>query len=264
MLDLAPPTTILPGFPPVPSVRLARTPLKSMLCQAKFPLRAEFSSPEAPSRVQERLAKDLPRLLPETQASFVVGTAGVQTQSATVWRLTTFDGTWSVLLAPDTVTLETTAYIDWPDFRARFAKTLEAVAAVVPFSARERIGLRYVNEVRAGANPKWADYINQELLGWTADLELTQDLALHVAEARFAVEDYLAIFRYGIIRPAIPSTEAAPPFYLLDIDCSDNRASAFDLANTLEAVDRFNEAIWRLFRWSIADRYFEELSEGNR
>jgi len=263
MLQVPPSKPILPGFPETPSVRLARTPLKSMLCQAKFPLRSEFATAEAPSKVQEMLAGKLPRLLQEPQATLLLGPTGIQTQSSTVWRLTTFDQTWSVLLAQDAVTIETTAYVDWPDFRARFIEAVEAVAKVVPISARERIGLRYVNEVRAGVNPNWAEFINSDLLGWAGNPKLTHDLAHHIAEARYAVDEYLVIFRYGQVRPAIPSTDAAPPFYLLDIDCSDNRAAPFELDSTVETLDRFNEAIWRLFRWTLADPYFEKLKEGN-
>lgn len=261
MPNLASVAKILPGFPAVPPVRLARTPLKTMLCQAKFPVRSEFAAPVAPSKIHEILARRLPRLVQEPQATLVVAGSGVQAQSSTIWRLTTFDQTWSVLLAQDAVTVETTAYVDWADFRARFAETLDAVNQVVQLSARERIGLRYVNEIRAGANPNWVDYINRDLLGWTADLALTQDLALHVSEARFAVDEYLAILRYGVVRQVIPSTEAAPPFFLLDIDCADNRPAPFDLEASLEMVDRFNEAIWRVFRWSLAENYFKQLQE---
>jgi uncharacterized protein (TIGR04255 family) len=234
-------------------------PLKSMLCQMRFPVQGDFSMATA-SRIHNRLTKHFPRLLEEPQAALLLGPNGVQTQTSTAFRLTTFDQQWSVVLTQDAVTLETTAYIDWPNFKERFEEVLAAVQTVVSLSSRERIGLRYVNEIRPGGAPvDWSKYVKPELLGWLANASLTEQLFHHLAEARFAATEWQMILRYGIVnRAAGPSGESLP-FYLLDIDCSDARPEPFDSAKTLEDISIFNDAIWRLFHWSLSDSYLQSM-----
>jgi uncharacterized protein (TIGR04255 family) len=189
-----------------------------------------------------------------------VGGTNVQAQQAIVWRLTNLQRSWSLLVGADSLSLETTAYTVWTEFAERFAEAIAALEAVVRIRVRERIGLRYVNEIRDGVNAvaDWRSKISPAFLGILSDPAFdAAHLAHSLSEARFEEPAATVIVRYGPVHQAAAGVQA--PFFLLDIDCSNETPVSFDSAEVMSLFGTFNDSIWRIFRRALTDSFYEEL-----
>ena len=153
------------------------------------------------------------------------------------WQFRSADETWTVTIQPDFFSLETSAYLDWSDFRERLLRVVRAVGAHVGPVVEQRVGLRYVDEVRdpVVTDPvDWRGWIDESLLGplvhpsFGPALRSTQQvLELEAHEA------LRVILRHGTLR--VPGEKQW--LYLLDHDCFRQQGRPFDadaLAGTLD------------------------------
>lgn len=246
-------------LPDVAPQQLQHPPLKSMLGQLKFPHELQLADRSVIARLHQDVSDRYPRMLEETQMNLSVSPLGVQQQQSVLWRLTDFNQDWSLLITPESLSVETKAYTVWADFAERLAEGLDFLERAVNHLARERIGLRYVNEIREGAGSaeEWAERLNPRILGLAGDPVFWPEIGHNLSEANLQTELGTVLFRYGLVHQAPP--EAQPPFYLLDIDCSDARAVPYDREATLERFTAYNDLVWRLFRWSLSDTFYDRL-----
>jgi len=251
---------LLPSLPPIAPQALRKAPLKTMLGQLRFPQQRELTDEAVVASLQRRFEDKYPRLLRETQVTLSVGGSNVQAQQAIVWRLTDIERSWSLLVGADSLSLETTAYTIWTEFERRFAEAIAAVETVAHIRVRERVGLRYVNEIRDGVNtaPDWRSKISPAFLGILSDPAFdSAHLAHSLAEARFEESAAIVVVRYGPVHQAGPGVRV--PFFLLDIDCSNETPASFESTETMRLFSTFNDSIWRIFRRTLTDSFYEEL-----
>jgi uncharacterized protein (TIGR04255 family) len=77
------------------------------------------------------------------------GTASPQTmQSVTIPRFTVRDRTLAVAVTEDSMTIETTRYRHYPEFRETIERAVAAAAAGLVPDGVARVGMRYINEIR--------------------------------------------------------------------------------------------------------------------
>src|SRR4051812_34301788 len=82
-------------------------PLKAMLGQIQFPPTLKIGDISAVGRFHEAIRDRFPEFAPEQQFNITLGPAGPQQAAvAQVYRFTTGDGTWSIVLGPQALTLE--------------------------------------------------------------------------------------------------------------------------------------------------------------
>jgi uncharacterized protein (TIGR04255 family) len=233
-----------------------------MLAQVRFAPKSRSTEAESVERLHEALEQRYPRLVPEQQTEFTVTPGGVQTAVAPVWRLTDLTKRWSLVVGIDHFTVETTAYTEWADFYERLREALEALEKVMPPRVRERIGLRYINEVPSGADVRnWSDRISPTLLGPIGEAAFTSALSHALSEIKLIDQEGAVVLRHGVSYEQPRSTE---PSYLIDIDCFDDTPVDFGLQAALERFTIFNDVAFRLFRWSLVDTYYEELRGARR
>lgn len=249
---------LIPGLPSVPAERLSRMPLKTMLGQIRFPIQPQLVDPNYVATLHSAIQDAYPRMLQESSGTVSMG--GFQAPLGLgVWRLTDLQRAWSVIVTPEALSVETTAYTVWNEFADRFRAAIEALSKVVPLRVREGIGLRYVNEIHEPAETagQWQSRINPSLLGLAGVGAFQPHLLQALTEARLQTERAVIILRYGPVHQA--GTRADVPFFLLDIDCTDSEPVAFEADDTVRLFGEYNEAIFRIFRWSLTDDFYAQL-----
>src|SRR5262249_2646702 len=134
------------------------------------------------------------------------------------WRFTSSDGRWVVSIAPDHFALETSAYLNWPDFAARFGELVDAVTTHVAPALELRIGLRYIDRIRELELPTltaWAPYLRPEMLGLALHPQLGEAVRAAQQQVVLAItEDVVCGIRHG----PVANAEEGRVDYVLDFD----------------------------------------------
>jgi len=212
------------------------------------------------------LRKDYPNANPEQQISIAINVSGVQQQQGgpNLWRFSTLDGTWSVVVGQDAVTIEARAYEQIDHFCNRIQRVLEAVEKHLRPTHQRRLGLRYINEFRyenGTTMETWKNLLNQDLLGLSGRLGESVDHSFHEIRAR--TEDGVLLIHHGLLRGSFTNvlgeSPGSEPYYLLDLDYYDETPGDWDVGRVIQRVRDWNDIMYRLFRWSMTERLFEYL-----
>ena len=151
-------------------------PVALVAVEIRFP--GEIGAP-VPSGVQRAFGEVLGdgwvlEPLPQVSYSVNVGASagsplltGAQgTATSAMARYTVRDRTTAVALTAGSVTVETTRYGNWPQFREVLAKAVEAAGKLLRPDGVTRIGVRYIDEVRVpdktGIN--WEEWLSATVL----------------------------------------------------------------------------------------------------
>lgn len=250
-------------FPPTTRVVYAHAPLVHVIAQVRFPslLRIESEPPAAFQEairaafpLLERSAPSLsPNLTPEILKQLGVIVPGVAYQFLTEDRKTTLS------LAPDALSLSTSAYTRWEDFRHQLSAPLEALISIYQPSFFTRIGLRYIDVIDRRplgleATP-WSQLLRPELLGEAALPQFEQNLEDVKRVVRVRRNDgrgsVLLQHGFGIVQSQPNDTYAIDFDIYLDEKTECRRAQS--------TLDQFNDRARRAFRWAISDRLHDAL-----
>lgn len=233
--------------------------LRLVLCQLRFPVIHRFDEPGALARFQDVLGERYPRSSPEQQVT-VAGGPGIPNPAATAqqfWRFQGIEDGWSVAVARDFVSLETTAYEKYENFRDRLAEVLDATAAL-GVKRRERLGLRYVDEIRHPEATKpgdWRRFINDKLLGMVGGDELGDDVVQALQDIRLREANGTLAIRHGYLGADV----ADEPFYLLDLDYYDERPLELDASQVLVQLDEYHHVMHNVWETAITDALRDHL-----
>lgn len=249
----------LVDLPEVAHEQFASPPLKAMLGQVRFPPILKIADPASVAPFQSAIAADFPTLTQEQQVQILLGPAGGSTGAQKLWRFTSTDGAWSVLLGTDTLTIEAewTQYTEYTAWRTRFEQVWQAALEHLRPSGVLYQGLRYIDHLeRDLPGPEWATWINPDLLGAIRLSRFADSLDHALTDLRFRTDDGVLSFKHGIV--ALGANNA--PGYLLDFDCfTQSAAGGIDTESMLSRFDGFHDIIWRLFRWSLTDEAIQHF-----
>jgi len=198
-------------------------------------------------------------------------------RTVNVPRFTVRDRTSAVVLTSNSVTVETTRYHGWAAFRAVVGCALQATAQLVKPDGVARVGMRYVDEVRApggGESPSgWAEWLSADVLapassgmaqaGWPA--AAWTGVALYSLD-----ENAQLVLRYGpqtghAVNPGgplrRPDPPSAGPFFLLDFDSFSEPSTIplFDVTELLQTCDALRVPIRALFDQIVTRRLIDEV-----
>jgi uncharacterized protein (TIGR04255 family) len=244
-----------PHIPPADYEIFANPPLKVMLGQVRFPPVLKIANLGALGEFQDAIRADWPEFVQEQQISFVVG-PGVQEApgSQQLYRFTSADKVWNIVLTTDAVTIETTGageYSSYEEFGKRFRAVWDGLLEHFAPSAVLRQGLRYVDHLEDGERSpeEWARLINPELMGPLAG-PLAAGLEQAIADYRFRYDDSVLVFKHGII----PAGAENRPGYLLDFDCfTDEATDAVATDAVMERFSAYHDRAYAFFRWCVTD-----------
>lgn len=236
---------------------------------------------ETLAAIQDRLGV-LPVARREHRQAFIVG--GPQQPGETVLRLMSADSTTSLTLAAGSITLETTTYETVEIFTGLLQAALVAIGDIASPQAVERVGLRYVNELRVSAQiespQQWASWVCPELLagldGATAALHVAsvEGVAFNGAQTVLSwqlSEHRALVARFGPVfgPPAVgsdplrrPVQPADGPFYLVDLDgfwpSVPMPPERYDPVHLLNTVRELHAPIEATFLWATTEQFRKE------
>lgn len=202
----------------------------------------------------------------------------VQQQVASSFpKWTSRDKRTALSVRPDSLVIETTDYGSYNRVRALLDIVLQARLTIAAPAGIERIGLRYIDEIRApienGRNvPAWEKWVDASLLG-PAHIGAELGLAPAVNEGVFVFSsgnDHALVLRYGMqsdytvqstpdLRRPLPPPG---PLFKLDIDSywqAADEVLEFDVDLILSQADALHEPVRGVFESVITDRLREEV-----
>jgi uncharacterized protein (TIGR04255 family) len=182
--------------------------------------------------------------------------------------------TLSIMVSPSAVVVETSSYTQFEEFLEVIHRALQAAASAVALAGIQRVGIRYIDEIRVEGvrGPMdWFDYINPALLcATTMDADLTPQRTEGLAE--FELEDgQRTVMRFGamsgwVVDPGGPlrlRRSEDGPFFLIDLDSfwlsPGEGIPEFDVERVIDTVKRLRAPVRALFEASITDRLRDEV-----
>lgn len=256
-------------------------PLVLALCQIRFSPMLSVTRPAAVSAFQDAIINDYPvmKQSQEQNISFqveggpILNQASVEsTLGSVTWQFKDVEDTWTVVLTPDFLTLETRAYNHFSDFLNRLEKLVGALVKTIRPTVGLRIGLRYIDEIRPG-HAEWSHVIRPELLGALAVPQLGTIATLSIQRMHFRGPDGISInIQHGALPPGTivnprPNEEAPETaFYLFDTDVyQEFKPGELSVKPRIirDHVEQYHEVASRLFRWAVTEEYTSTLRRGS-
>ncbi len=184
------------------------------------------------------------------------------------------DNTAAVSVRAEAIIIETTRYAQWEQMRALVTDVLEVRQEIGGVDGVERVGLRYVDEIRVPGGPgqDWAPWVDPTLLGpATVGDELGLAAAHWQGISAFTPgPEWTIVLRYGpregfAVDPGGDLKRPTPtpgPFFLMDIDSfwtPSEGVPEFDVKALLTTCDELHAPVRTLFERLITDRLREEV-----
>ncbi len=253
-------------------VRFKKTPLKMVIGQVRFTIIPRFHQEGFTGDFQEAVYPDYPRVSREQTVTYQLSPTGASTSPGEiVWRFSTRDNLWSVIVGESAISLETRQYSSMVDFIERFQRVLEIAGETLDIKDRLRLGLRYINEVRypqAESLVDWRTLLNSEFVGFEASELLGGQVKHTLQEIQIERTNGTLAVRHGLLEGAVvvPLNQEIPTerhFYLIDLDYYDVREYGLDIPATLEQMREYNDIMYRFFRWTLGERLYSFLEPIN-
>ena len=247
-------------------------PIEFVACEVQYPVSPALAADEALPVLHRALFSWLPLVEPEVQTTLVVGSPQPPLLSKQL-RFLSRDRHLGVVVNQNRVSIETTEYPGWAQFRNLVSEALEAVAQAGPqIPGLSRVGLRYIDEIRVPepapghAESRWSRYIDSRLSG-PANVLLEGRSPTDVQGVlQFDLGDrYRAVVRYGARRGqavgGMPlrrrhADQPSGDFFLFDVDCfwtTDETLPEFSVQAALSIADRLHQPVRALFESSITE-----------
>lgn len=219
------------------------------------------------------LASTFPIYKPAQHVSVTVTNAGASEDRAMYPRYMTRDFTESISFRDNAIVVETTRYKRRSTLRELLHQAVEARQKVSPVDGVERLGTRYVNEIRVPNLERpsdWERWISPPLTS-IASLRI-EDVAAQTWQGVtvFGTPSAGVVLRHGnfegyAVEPAGDlrrQTPAPGPFYLLDLDSywvPEGDVPQLDWADVEERFNAVALSAYELFQQLITDRYRTEV-----
>jgi len=186
--------------------------------------------------------------------------------------------TLAVSFRKEAVTVEASRYMGWQDFKALVMKVIDARMKIAPIVGIERVGVRYINEIRPPRNAEvdWSRWIHSSLLGPGPipidSLPLGQWQGLGIYGS---LPGNMLVFRYGprrgfAVDPGSDLRQAKSSdgslYFLMDIDSfwtAEGSIPEYDRDKLDSIFDELHEPVYTLFEEMITDELREEVLRSN-
>jgi uncharacterized protein (TIGR04255 family) len=186
-----------------------------------------------------------------------LGPAGVEQQQSrpeSVWVLSSPSEQFRAVVSASSVAVECDRYSHWPDFRNALTEILGAVQNVAAPARCQRLGMRYINELRdprlESEDPSaMLDVLAEELVAVAVAVD--RPVLGSLSELRVREPFGMLAVRHGLIEPGR---------YLLDLDCYDEQPATFDVGALMSSAERFHARIESFFVWALARDYLAGLA----
>ncbi len=249
-------------------------PLALVVCEIRFPLADQGD--EGFRRLRTELKDVLPLGSTEVLQRLDLGPGGQQhVESVEILRLKNREKTTSVSFWPDRAIVETTAYAGFERFRGLVERAVTVVEMVLAPGGVERVGLRYIDEIRpavTSGSTDWREWVVSELIGpsgleidgitATAWQGLTQFVTPEGTSVvlRYGPRETPAVDPNGILRRV--NLPANPECFLLDFDSywtAEGHVPEYSAGAVLEKVDVLHRPLTETFEKLVTSRMREAM-----
>lgn len=255
-------------------------PLQLVAAEIRYPYAPRLRRPETLDALQIDLEQRLPIRRQMQQMSVEFSSAGaVNQQNEEVFRLFNRASTKSASVTPTVTTVEATDYSEFPDFLDLVEAVLTAIDENRGPAAVERVGLRYIDEVRIPDEVKsakdWEGWISPDITsmcnfspgepsGYQGVIESNtgndQKLVLRFA----ALEGVGVVGNDPLQRKTNPESG---PFFVIDVDSfweagTPNAVTDFDVKNLVSRFEELHMPTGRAFQGTLTDKLRELFRNG--
>lgn len=249
-------------------VALPQTPLVRVIHQIRFPPILSILKAEVVADFQEELRAMYPHLHKEDVENIEIRRSLEPSIADTViWRLADQQETasWRVSLGVDFVSLETHDYRGRQDFLSRLRAVLYSVEKYFRPTETQRVGLRYIDQLKGEAVRRIDKLIRPSVLGiLQPEGEAPDSLRLAtihmLTRAQFMAEEGVIQGQWGNLPPnstfdpeVLQTIEE--PSWVLDLDMYSTRTEAFKTDELVGQTNRFANRIYTLFRLMVTDEF---------
>lgn len=252
-----------------------RAPLEFVACEIRYPFAPALEKSTVPEAMLAAISHDLPIPSEENVQTLTLGPGQTSSMTEPRFRFLDRKRTRSAVVAKSAVTIETTSYEEYGDFRALIGEVLSAVRGIAAIVGAERVGLRYINEIRVPTPVNsvldWKGWIADEIM---AVLSVGQGLHTNTLETVLGMVSepasitlrLAALKGNGVVgnnplrRRSMPGTGS---FFVVDIDSfwesGDNDLLDFDVDPLLDLVDNLHRPVGRIFQSTLTEKLRREL-----
>lgn len=259
-------------------------PLALTVIEVKHP-QSDYLSPGQLAGIKQKLELIAPLQKAEDVAEIqmVMGAPGGSvgtTRNRTIHRFSTRDKRTSISYGTESIVVETTDYKNWTWFCGFISAGISARQAVAPVDGLERVGLRYVDEIRIQSDERttdWSLWVSTALTAPTfaiPGLELMPLQQQAVVQYATQREDETLTLRYGAVNGP-PMVSGSPnlirhdapdagPYFLLDTDSAwtllpGESVPELELDLVLEIANRLHIPAEGVFEALITDKLREDV-----
>lgn len=226
------------NVPKVSAARYAQNFIRQAVCELRFPTLYELEAARPPTSFALALRKEYPNQQLLESVNVGIGTPS----RANVHTFKSKKDRWTVNLKASSVSLETSKYETFLEFKERLGVVLKAAAPVIDSDFFTRVGLRYINVVPY-TRSEISGWVNPSLVGPLAD-GIYGDVLDHVGRVTGSTECGTFMLQHGVM---VEGSNTKPQ-YSLDFDFSSEDVP-FD--QTLEMVQKLHDFEFSMFEWSL-------------
>lgn len=251
---------------------LATPPLLVTLCQVRYETQEDLAASSAAKTLLKQvtpLGLDAMTQIRQQQVVLVGGAADERSGQEPLpqpagWRFSDKDGTTTLTVLTDQLTLETRVYPGWDSFLAIWEKSLTALTSAASPMIATRLGLRYVNRItsiqaRRATDFGRANLVDPPFLGPIDGSILSDHVTATEGRATLKFPDGSeALVQHGVV-PGSPA-----PAFVLDIDCFRGEAVEFSSTPLLDAASTLNERALQIFQAAIRPALRSELDQDGK
>jgi uncharacterized protein (TIGR04255 family) len=208
------------------------------------------------------------------QIQVTTGGSSPETTTEEFPRFFSRDSTLSVSFRRDAIVVESSNYLGWDNFRVLAINALDARRQVSAVDGIERIGLRYIDEIRVpDASPiDWAKWVANSVVGPDAltisglPIAQWQGTAVYGEQPgralvlRYGPREGFAVDPNGDLKRKTSITSG--PFFLIDIDSfwiPPEGTPEFDVEKAMKMADELHVPVRTLFDSLVTDRLKDEV-----
>lgn len=248
-------------------------PLQYVACEVRFPFSPSLVEDGSLPRLHKALYPWLPIVEPATETTVVFGG---QPTTVRHLRFLSRDRFTGVVVTPTQVTVETTDYTQFEEFRTAIGRALQAIEGIEPGPVGlNRVGLRYIDEIRAGSATAdlrtWDGLIDSKLAAPVSLRFQGGKLTSFQGTVKFETGDARrVVMRYGALTGQ--SVGDAPlrrrhvheggPYFLIDVDSfwlAEGMTPEFSAKDALDLCRKLHSPVRELFEASITERLRKEV-----
>lgn len=249
-------------------VQFSKAPLRLVIGQVRFTIMPRFGQDTFIAGFQEAIRSIYPKVAREAAVTYQLSSTGIQpNMGEKLWRFSSRDLRWSVVVGESAITLESRDYDSMNDFLNRFRFLLERAEEQLEVTDRLRLGLRYINEVRypgAESLAEWRTLLNPEFVSFDASELLSGQVDHTIQEIQVNRPNGVLAVRHGLLNGAVvaplpPEQPATGRFYLIDLDYYDMTECELDIPATIQQMQEYNDVMYRFFRWTLSKKLYDYL-----